>query len=88
MELDVIITLIIIYCFGVGISSPADLTRMLNIHSLIAGLASGTYGFFKWSLALYAPHSVIWEIILIFQSLMSYWLPVLLRKFALTLLKE
>ena len=80
--------LFIIYCFGVGINSPTALTKALNVNPLIAGLASGIYGFFKWSLALYAPHSVIWEIILIFQSLMSYWLPVLLRKFALTLLKE
>ena len=42
-----IITPIIIYCFGVGITSPAALTKALNINPLVAGSASGIYGFFQ-----------------------------------------
>ncbi len=42
-----IIVPIIIYCFGVGITSPAALTKALNVNPLIAGSASGIYGFFQ-----------------------------------------
>ncbi|MEI1679995.1 multidrug effflux MFS transporter [Acinetobacter baumannii] len=42
-----IIDPIIIYCFGVGITSPAALTKALNVNPLIAGSASGIYGFFQ-----------------------------------------
>lgn len=38
---------IIIYCFGAGISSPAALTKALNSNPVVAGSASGIYGFFQ-----------------------------------------
>lgn len=47
LNIYTIITPIIIYCFGVGITSPAALTKALNVNPLIAGSASGIYGFFQ-----------------------------------------
>ena len=34
-----------VYCFGAGITSPAALSKALSINPLVAGSASGIYGF-------------------------------------------
>ena len=37
----------VIYCFGAGFTSPAALTKALNVNPFMAGSASGIYGFFQ-----------------------------------------
>ena len=36
---------VMVYCFGAGITSPAALSKALSINPLVAGSASGIYGF-------------------------------------------
>ena len=36
---------VMVYCFGAGITSPAALSKALSINQLVAGSASGIYGF-------------------------------------------
>lgn len=38
---------VVVYCFGSGITSPASLSKALSINPLVAGSASGIYGFMQ-----------------------------------------
>lgn len=47
MNVYTIILPVVFYCFSVGITSPAALTKALNVNPLVAGSASGIYGFIQ-----------------------------------------